>query len=615
MRPPFTRLDPGPGTTPGMMQVIQDLYDKLSSMAASSSQPVSVPASVTNIYATGSGQGGSTSSATPAASIDGASGRAATPQYPFLPCLTALPSNNPSLGQPYAQDGMLIEISTATSKPGLLYRYSRPDLAWVGPIGFAVIVDTHANRATYPATNYPAGTCYWETDRRILYIVQDTGGTNHWWYALGTMLGISSDRPSDLTGSYDYGFKFKDLTTGRTQLWNNTMWVTQTELGVAYCGTHSERIARGRCNCTGGGSTTAVARTSGTSFSTSWIGRYLLIAALGETGSLRLYRISGVSGPDDLTIEGVTTEANSAFALWDSSTLAYPDGVHWWETDYEVEYTAADATGVVDTNGTAVSWQSEMKFDEAWRNQTIYINSVPYTIGGLVFDTAIALTGSAGVQTGVPYRVARGRWKPIAGEYLAPLASLPTDLISTDVGFPFTASDYLHTWIWNGTVWHLKPGCCSPGEVVASVDASAPRGGLWAACNGAAATISADDASTSSITTPNLTGDRFITAAYRTAQAATRATWESDAKTNVEAAHTHYVDGYTENASGITSTDAAAGAILDLTPQHSHQVQITSDAGSAHQHVLADATARLKLFDETNGGLPARIGLAFFVRR
>lgn len=61
--------------------------------------------------------------------ISKATGQASQPQYAFIPNLTAVPSNNPTQGAPYAQDGLLIQVGRN------FYVYvGTPTYQWI-PIG------------------------------------------------------------------------------------------------------------------------------------------------------------------------------------------------------------------------------------------------------------------------------------------------------------------------------------------------------------------------------------------------------------------------------------------------------------------------------------------------
>ena len=66
-------------------------------------------------------------------------------------------------------------------------------------------------------------------------------------------------------------------------------------------------------------------------------------------------------------------------------------------------YTGINATGTVNTSGTAVTWASGTKFTGAMISNPIWINNVAYTISTINSPTSITLTATAGTQTGVAY--------------------------------------------------------------------------------------------------------------------------------------------------------------------------------------------------------------------
>ena len=204
----------------------------------------------------------------------------------------------------------------------------------------------------------------------------------------------------------------------------------------------------------------------------------------------------------------------------------------------------------------------------------------------------------------------------------ADLAALAALLGANDAGYLVRVSTYLHVLKWTGSAWDFQDGEASGYCVMGEPDGSAPAGGLWGLCDGTAYNCLQGDGTLSSKTTQNLTGEVFLKGSTATAsqQAAVRATWETTAKTDNESAHTHAVDP-PSTASGNNSASVEVFAGLGTTvaaDPHTHTTDIasfTSGAGSAHQHVLSDATAQLKVFSEANGGLPLRISTVWYIRR
>ena len=222
---PFTRLSV-PAATPDVAAAVSDIYDKLASnittppnLANINSEIAALQKQVADLIATtataqpSGGSGGGTvppGPPKPALDITGAIGRAANPQYAYIPALDGLPSTNPTTGAPYAQDGEMIELTTAPDLPGTLYRYDLSTFTWAGPMLGAILADTHANRTNYDPVDYK-DIIYYETDRKVAYY---SDGTN-WIYLTGEMQDTFANRPADL-GAHDANFLF--LETSRSAI-------------------------------------------------------------------------------------------------------------------------------------------------------------------------------------------------------------------------------------------------------------------------------------------------------------------------------------------------------------------------------------------------------------
>lgn len=106
-RQPFTRLiHPDPVTN----RLVQDLYDKIASV----SQPAVAPVAPVSV---------------PVIQPKTTQGSVVSGLF-TVPSLTAVPSNNPTTGFPYSQDGVVIQFSPVDTDSGVLFRYSLPDLSW-----------------------------------------------------------------------------------------------------------------------------------------------------------------------------------------------------------------------------------------------------------------------------------------------------------------------------------------------------------------------------------------------------------------------------------------------------------------------------------------------------
>jgi hypothetical protein len=210
-------------------------------------------------------------------------------------------------------------------------------------------------------------------------------------------------------------------------------------------------------------------------------------------------------------------------------------------------------------------------------------------------------------------------WIYICGVHRDTLASIPTPSID---GYLFYSTDYEHIFRRVGASWTWGPGELGSKYIVASVGA-APLGGVWQLCDGTAAVNYATaTGGTGSITVPDLTGNTFIKGGTYTGtpRVADRATWEAAAVTDNESTHTHDVDP-TSTTSGNNSDSQIVQSGTGVTvaaDTHTHDTDIAnfaSAAGAVHNHALSDANAQLKVFNETNGGLPLSLALDFYMRR
>lgn len=150
---------------PGVSQAVQEelttlrrmIYQQQETPATPVTPTIPAPVTVTSSSSSNSGGGGGAPSAT---------------IYANVPLLASVPSNNPAVGQPYANDGTVVDVM------GALYRYNRDTLTWDLLVNAISLTDTHANRlANYPSVNYPTNTRFCETDRTTTYWVQNATGT------------------------------------------------------------------------------------------------------------------------------------------------------------------------------------------------------------------------------------------------------------------------------------------------------------------------------------------------------------------------------------------------------------------------------------------------------
>jgi hypothetical protein len=142
-----------------------------------------------------------------------------TPQPASLTPVTALPGPNDPLSV----------IGSTVLYQGVQWTYTL--LPNVSPTPFwfrssalgTTLQDTHANRlANYPATSYPVGTNFYETDTTITYQVQDIGG-NVWLYVNGVFRDVLANIPTGL-GVDDFGYWFKATDFLHDYNWDGTAW-------------------------------------------------------------------------------------------------------------------------------------------------------------------------------------------------------------------------------------------------------------------------------------------------------------------------------------------------------------------------------------------------------
>lgn len=214
-----------------------------------------------------------------------------------------------------------------------------------------------------------------------------------------------------------------------------------------------------------------------------------------------------------------------------------------------------------------------------------------------------------------------GAWVYASGTMAGTLSpdTKPTDLTTTDQGFLFQATDYGHTYRWNGSAWQYAPGDGGSGYIVAGFG----NGGIWALCDGSATNIAQSNGTIALVTTPDITSDVFLQGASTPSavKVATRATWEAAAKVADESAHQHvFNNGGTPTGGPVgsaTTVQSGTGASV-ASSSHYHNdtsADYNTGPGFAHSHALTDALSQLKKFDETAGGLPKRIALAWYMRR
>jgi hypothetical protein len=186
------------------------------------------------------------------------------------------------------------------------------------------------------------------------------------------------------------------------------------------------------------------------------------------------------------------------------------------------------------------------------------------------------------------------QWRYESGTYRTTLANKPTTLTAKDAGFLFHSTDYLRTWRWTGTAWTYADGQKEAHEIIVYPGA-VPAG--YALCDGSAVTVTLSDATTTSFTTPDLTG-QYLKGGTYTGSVVSAVAPGLTGSIDSAGAHTHSVSvsGTTGSSSVNATVDlgAATDAALD---SHTHSVTATGSTDSqgshTHTHTLAvDATGQ-----------------------
>lgn len=86
------------------------------------------------------------------------------------------------------------------------------------------IVDTRANRASYPAANYPVGTAYFESDTKLIYVVQvpTPSSVKTWVFYNGIWTDVYANLPT--LGINDRWLVFTASDYVQSWVWNGTAW-------------------------------------------------------------------------------------------------------------------------------------------------------------------------------------------------------------------------------------------------------------------------------------------------------------------------------------------------------------------------------------------------------
>lgn len=205
---------------------------------------------------------------------------------------------------------------------------------------------------------------------------------------------------------------------------------------------------------------------------------------------------------------------------------------------------------------------------------------------------------------------ARHEWLWIAGgPHRGLIANIPTDLGDTDEGYTYYATDFDHTFYWNGTGWEWGPGETKPGALIHH---DSDPGTGWHVCDGtmgvSRSQIVAGVVGTVPVNVPDMSlggvGHYLKHGAYTgTPHVAIAATIDGETADEAVPRHTHPAGTYaaaTFVGGGSSGPDAAT-----LTDSHGHT--ITGDSGEATAHKHAKGT----LHNELDGEPPYLTALLY----
>ena len=212
--------------------------------------------------------------------------------------------------------------------------------------------------------------------------------------------------------------------------------------------------------------------------------------------------------------------------------------------------------------------------------------------GALLFETNRGVTyastkfGAAGYQ-----------WVYCSGELIDPdaagtLVLKPSGLGKADKGFRYRSQYYGRSWLWNGTAWHYAAGGPGAGAQV-STSGPAPQGGLWGACDGSSHQCALDNCTVGSLTSSNAAASggnnpMIMGGGGGGQQAATAPTYAGSSTVASDA----------DSGAGIAFLAAGTGSTAAASP-HTHDVTVPN----------------INAPSETNGGLPLRVSLCWWMRR
>lgn len=516
------------------------------------------------------------------------------PQASTIPAVTKLPATGSS------KEGQVVLYRH------VIWRFSATTHAW-SPASTIVIVDYSYNLVNYAPAQYAPGVLFVGIDSSVLYVEED-------------------------------------IVTGST---TTPTWVPLITGSIAL--PHADRHSTGTLTTAANNNGSPAVWGSGEHFRPEMVGQQINIAG-------NLYPVASYNNNNLITLSTNAGNIAGANYTFEYPSINYPVGTIFIETDRNVEYYAGNANGVVNIAGNNVTLVSGPKFDLYWRNILLGNNS--FSIASVAANrTALVVATPPGNNNNVNYSVPSGSWFYATGQYSNNLNGIPADLESVDANYLYAAIDYNHSYRWSGNNWNFAPGDGGSAFLVAAFD-SPPRGGPWALCDGNTVLCATDAGGTAGVLTKDLTTDIFIKGGTPgLPQNATPATWAANAHTDSnnlaangttdsanltignENNHTHHILTVAQNfLTGVSANfnpgNSNATLSLNTTASPGTLSNDNTENGTPHNHSitpnphthnfnfganltfgLSNNNAVLNAPSETDGGLPKRIALAWYIRR
>lgn len=347
---------------------VSDIYDKVAELSAQVEALKTAPATTTTT---------TINNTTTVTDITGASGQASVPQFAFIPNLTTVPSNNPTTGAPYAQNGLLIQVGRN------FYVYvGAPTYQWI-PVGVTESgiancewLTSVAGTNTITAITSQAYTALASGFlARIIPAHTNTGAVT---------LNVNSIGASAVTKYGSVALSGGELVanTAYLLLWDGTQWQILGAFAVLEAAVAAAEWAVG---VAGTNTITCTTATAYTSFGSGFL--------------LRLVPANTNTGAATIAVNGITAVAvtkNGSIALTGGELIAGQCYLLMWDG------TRMQIVGQMGFGGSSGSFTPVISFGGASVGVTYSVNAGQYytDAGGMIHATLQITLSSKGTSTG-----------------------------------------------------------------------------------------------------------------------------------------------------------------------------------------------------------------------